>query len=85
MTEEGIRHALSDLKMPKNVISSIVAQAERTKQEVSTMVAKEVRHFLDGIKVDDILKKALMGQTIEVSATIRFVDNKRKKKRPKAV
>lgn len=87
MTEEGIRNALSDMKMPKNVIASAVAQADKTKREISTMIAKEVRHFLDRIKVEDIIQKALAGQTIEITATIKFVGDKdkaKKKAAPKA-
>jgi hypothetical protein len=56
MTEEGIRHALSEMKLPKNVIASAVAQADKTKQEVSAMIAKEVRHFLDRIRLEDIIQ-----------------------------
>lgn len=72
MTEEGIRNSLSEMKMPKNVIAAAVAQAEKTKREISAMIAKEVREFLDRMEVEDIIKKALAGQTIEINATIKF-------------
>ncbi len=74
MTEEGIRNALSDMKMPKTVIAAAVSQAEKTKKEVSSMIAKEVREFLDRIKVEDIIQKVLAGQSIEIRATIEFAD-----------
>lgn len=76
MTEEGIRNALSDMKMPKNVIAAAVSQAEKTKKEVSGLIAKEVRSFLDRIEVEDIIQKALAGQSIEIRATIKFSDSK---------
>ena len=79
MTEEGIRNALSDMKMPKTVIAAAVAQAEKTKKEVSGLIAKEVRSFLDRIKVEDIIQKALAGQSIEIRATIKFSDGSKKK------
>jgi len=90
MTEEGIRNALMEMKMPKNVIAAAVAQADKTKREVSIMIAKEVRHFLDRIKVEDIIQKALAGQKIEIKATIRFMgdhnhDKKKRSKRPAAL
>jgi hypothetical protein len=72
MTEEGIRNALSDIKMPKTVIAAAVSQAEKTKQEISGLIAKEVRSFLDRIKVEDIIQKALAGQSIEIHASIKF-------------
>ncbi|HXW53154.1 MAG TPA: hypothetical protein VEL47_03505 [Myxococcota bacterium] len=81
MTEEGIRNALLELKMPKNVIAAAVAQADKTKREISTMIAKEVRHFLDRVKIEDIIQKALAGQSVEIKATITFVGERRKGKK----
>jgi hypothetical protein len=81
MTEEGIRNALSDMKMPKTVIAAAVAQAEKTKKEISGMIAKEVRSFLDRIKIEDIIQKSLAGQAIEIRATIKFSDQKDHAKR----
>lgn len=83
MTEEGIRNSLADLKMPKSVIAMAVTQAEKTKQEVSALVAKEVRNFLEKIKVEDIIQKALAGQTLEIKATIKFKGQQDKKKAAK--
>jgi hypothetical protein len=80
MTEEGIRNAMSDMKMPKNVIAAAVAQADKTKQDLSAMVANEVRNFLQKIKLEDIVQKALAGQTIEIKATIKFGKPNSKKK-----
>jgi|HubBroStandDraft_6_1064221.scaffolds.fasta_scaffold316469_2 hypothetical protein len=76
MTEESVRNALSDMRMPKHVIAVAVAQVEKTKKEISSLVAKEVRQFLDGIEVAEIMQKALAGQTIEITATIKFTDGK---------
>lgn len=78
MTEEGIRNAMTDMKLPKNVIASAVAQADKTKQEISAMIANEVRHFLERIKVEDIIQKAMLGQTLEIKATIKFGKPKKK-------
>lgn len=80
MTEEGIRNALGDLKMPKNVITAAVLQADKTKKEIITLIAREVRQFLDRVEVADIVKKAMAGQTIEIKATITFPEHKEKKK-----
>lgn len=76
MTEEGIRNALSDMKLPKSVVSAAVSQADKTKKEISSLIAKEVRGFLDRIAVEDIIKKFLAGQSIEIHATIKFPDKK---------
>jgi hypothetical protein len=63
------------------VVSSAIAQADRTKREIISIIAKEVRHFLDRVKVEDIIQKALLGQTLKINATIKFVDNKGRKKK----
>jgi len=61
----------------KKTLVSAMKQADRTKKDISTLVAKEVRLFLDSIEVDELLKKVLAGQSIEISATIKFVESKK--------
>ena len=72
VAEEGIRHDLLDLKLPKSVITAALAQADRTKKDISSLVAKEVRMFLDGIELAELIKKVIAGQSIEISARIKF-------------
>src|SRR5688572_6997697 len=66
LTEESIRNTLSELKLPKNVISSALHQADKTKKEITSLMAKEVRSFLDSIEIDELVKKILAGATIEI-------------------
>lgn len=80
LTEEGIMSALSDMKLPKNVITAALSQAERTKKEISGLIAHEVKEFLGKIELDQIIRKVLAGQRIEISASISFSDNKKEKK-----
>jgi len=61
----------------KKTLFAAIEQADRTKKDISTLVAKEVRLFLDSIEVDELLKKVIAGQSIEISATIKFVDKKK--------
>lgn len=58
----------------KKTLFAAIEQADRTKKDISTLVAKEVRLFLDSIEVDELLKKVIAGQAIEISATIKFVE-----------
>lgn len=51
---------------------------KKTRQEINALVAGEVRSFLNSIEVDEIIKKVLAGQVIEIKAQIKFA----KKKRP---
>lgn len=66
----------------KKTLMTAMKQADRTKKDLSSLVAKEVRLFLDGIEVDELLRKVLAGQAIEISATIKFIDQE--KAAPKA-
>jgi len=88
MDEEGIRHDLLDLKLPKNVLSAALAQALRTKKDLSNLVAKEIRLFLEGIELSELIKKVIAGQGIEITARIKFIadeQKKTKKSRSKAI
>lgn len=77
LTEESIKNALMDMKIPKSVINLAISQAEKTKQDISIILAKEVRLFLEKIKIEEILTKALKNQTIEIKASIKFKNKKK--------
>ncbi len=51
---------------------------KKTRQEINALVASEVRSFLNSIEVDEIIKKVLAGQVIDIKAQIKFA----KKRRP---
>jgi hypothetical protein len=71
MTEEGIRSLVKDLKLPKEAIGFVVAQADKTKTEVTRVVSTELRKFLESTRLRDELV-ALLGQlTFEVHAQIQ--------------
>lgn len=71
MTEEGIRSLVKDLKLPKEAIGFVVAQADKTKTEVTRVVSTELRKFLESTRLRDELV-ALLGQlTFEVHAEIQ--------------
>lgn len=74
MTEEGIRNAVSDLRLPKDAIAYLAQQTERTRRELYRMVSDEVKGFLGNIDINRALRKALAGMKVEVRAELRFVD-----------
>lgn len=61
----------------KKTLVNAIEQADKTKKDISTLVAKEVRLFLDSLEVADLLKKVLADQTIEISASIKFLSPKK--------
>lgn len=75
MTEEGIRHALGDLRLPKEAISYVVQQTERSRKEVFLALSNEVKRYLSNIDVSAALRKALNGMRVEVRADIRFIED----------
>ena len=75
MTEEGIRNAVSDMRLPKDVAKSVVAQAEVTKKEMFRIVGREVRTFLEHSNISQAIAGALAETTVEITTTIRFKPN----------
>jgi hypothetical protein len=72
MTEEGIRNLVGDMKMPKDAIAFLMAQADKTRAEVARVVTQEVRRFLESDTLRREMWKMISGVTLEVNASIRL-------------
>lgn len=70
MTEEGIRSLVKELKLSKEAIGFVVAQADKTKTEVTRVVGAELRKFLESTRLRDELLEMLGQLTFEVRAEI---------------
>lgn len=77
MTEEGIRNAVSDMRLPKEAIGYIVQQTERGRKDLFQALTHEVKGFLSSADVPAAVRKALTGLKVEVRADIRFVEDDR--------
>lgn len=73
MTEEGVRNLAGQLKLPKEVMGYLLAQAEKTKDDVGRVISEEVRKFLQSEKLREEFVKLLAGMAVEVTAHIRMV------------
>ncbi len=91
MTEEGIRNAAGQLKMPKEALAYLLSQADKTRGEVARVVSAELRRFLESETLRREVWKLLTGVTIEINATVQLkpsgepgmrVSMKRKKDEP---
>lgn len=71
MTEEGVRSMLKELKLPKEALSYVVGQADKTKGEIVRVFAQELRNFLESAKVREDLIQMLQQLTFEVKAEIK--------------
>lgn len=74
MTEEGIRNAVSDLKLPKDALASMLQSADKARKELYRAVADEVAKVLMSQQLRDELMKMLTSMSIEVKAEIRLKD-----------
>src|SRR4051812_28509829 len=73
MSEEALRGQLSDMKLPKEAMHAVAAQADKTKRKIVAAIARETREFLSKLEVDKVLARALVGATIEVQTKIRVL------------
>lgn len=74
MTEEGIRSALGDMRLPKEALSYLAQQTDKTRRELFRSVSDEVKGFLKGIDLTGELRKALTGLKVSVKAEVTFTD-----------
>jgi hypothetical protein len=79
MTEEALRRALGETA-PREMIEFVVAQSEKTRAEFLDRVSREFGKALAAMDPVEVVKRLLEGRTIEISATVRFVEDDKKKK-----
>jgi hypothetical protein len=78
MTEEGIRSAATQLKLPKEALAYVLTQAEKTKDEVGRVLSEELRRFLRSEKLREDFLRLLAGMSLEVTAQVRLVPDPKK-------
>jgi len=73
MTEEGLRRTAAQIPLPKEALAGLLAQAERTKEDVTRVLAEELRRFLHSETLKRELSQIFAGMSLEVNARIRLV------------
>ncbi len=76
MTEEGLRSLAGQLKLPKEVLSHLLQQAEKTKDDVGRIASEEIRRFLQSETLRREFLELLSQMTVEVKAEFRLVPRK---------
>lgn len=74
-TEESVRGAVTDAKLPREVAGYVFAAIEDTKNGMLRVVAREVREFLEATDLATEMQKALTTLSFEIKTEIRFVPN----------
>ena len=72
MTEEGIRNAVTEMKLPKDALGFLLSQADKTRTEVARVVTQEMRRFLESDTLRREMWKLLTSVTLEVNASIQL-------------
>ena len=70
MTEEAVRQTLSDMKLPQEVMKTIVKNAEKGKQEIFDIIRSEFRKVLSKYDLSKEIEAILKNNDIEIK--IRF-------------
>ena len=72
MTEEGIRKYLADLKLPKELLEALLSGANKSKEELTTRVAKEINGIISKIDWVQELSKFAESHKFKIKAEIEI-------------
>jgi hypothetical protein len=72
---ESLKHFVSDLKLPKEIVTLILQQVDETKNGLFRVVAKEIRDFLEHTNISSEMQKMLTTVQFEINTTVRFTPN----------
>jgi len=72
---DSVRRAVSELKMPREALTSVLSQLDDTTAGLYRVVAKEVRDFLGQKSVAEELVRALTALSFENRTEVRFIPN----------
>jgi hypothetical protein len=77
-TPENVRNFINDMKLPRELASLLLHQADETKNGLYRAVAKELRDFLEQTNLSEQMVKALTTLSFEIKTEIRFIPNDQK-------
>ena len=78
MSEEGIRAALSDMKMPKEILAAVLQSAAKTKEDIAGKVTTEMINIIRKIDFVQEMSRFAEDHTFKISAEIEVVKKKKK-------
>jgi hypothetical protein len=76
MTEEGIRKYLADLKLPKELLEALLNGANKSKEELTSRVAKEINGIISKIDWVQELSKFAESHRFKIKAEIEIEKKK---------
>jgi hypothetical protein len=76
MTEESIRIYLSELKLPKEILNVVLQSAQKSKEEVTTRVGKEISGLIQKIDIVSEFSKFAESHKFKITAEIEISKKK---------
>ncbi|MEW6442438.1 MAG: hypothetical protein AB1640_15985 [bacterium] len=70
LTEEGIRKTLSEFNLPKDVVSYLAKQSEKSGTELISAVQRELRRFLSHVDITGMTRDILDGVSLEIHTKV---------------
>lgn len=76
MLKEGvIKNLVSELKLPREIVTHLMTQIDETKQAALGVVSREVRLFFENTNLSEELTRVLSQLSFEITTRVRFVRN----------
>jgi len=76
MTQETASKAVRELRLPRDVAEALLRQVDRSKDDLVRAVKSVLREFLSDIDPVELLRRALDGVELEVSAKVKMGEPK---------
>ena len=70
MTEDAVKTILSDLPLPKDIITGLIQNAKGAKKEFSEGIRGEVREYLAKLDVSKVVESTLEKYDFDVQAKV---------------
>jgi hypothetical protein len=77
LTEESIRAALSELKLPKEIMTTLLQNATKTKEAIANQVTKEIINIISKIDFVKEASRFVEEHKFKVSAEIEVLKKKK--------
>lgn len=77
VTEETIRQTLGEMKLPKEILGKILANAARGKEELVKAFAREFKGFLQAADLSGEVERFLQKNEVTIEAKVTFSPKKR--------
>lgn len=80
LSEETIRAYLADARLPKDLLRLVLQGAQKSKEEITSRVTKEVSQMLEKVNWSEEASSFLAKHKIRVSAEFEFVAKEKESK-----